>query len=493
MAYLSRRGFDRVAALVLAVLILGGSWFRHATFRSTDYDLAVVEQTLWKMSRGHGATSTLTAWNAFADHLSPILVPFAALYRLAATPLWLFAAQGVAIGIAYLAARPLARAAGLDEDGWPVRSLLVALFLSPAIWNAVLFDFHTTTLAVPVLMVGITAALRSHHRTMWLCLGALCILRDDLAVAGAAFAVMGWRSDERAGRRQRILLIAGALAWTGAGTKLAEAMGSTRHWDLRYGYLGDSAVDAALHLPSSLLALMQHLFVPENVIPVVALLLPLAFLPIGRPGWLALVGLLALPILAADDVNFRSPAFHYAAPLFPFLFAAAAATLARYSVVRATALASVASLANRQRRAGFALVATAAAGFAVIGPIETRALSIPAAAGADVRRALDTIAPSDAVVASTYVSAHLARRNDLRPFPAGILDVNWVTPLDPRVTDASAAAQDAIDVVVLARPSQVREMRLYGDAGTVLTRAGFERETFGSVTVYRRAEPRDTR
>ena len=243
---LSRRRGDRALALGLTLALFAASWSRHATFRSTDYDLAVVEQVLWKLANGHGATSTLTAWNAFADHFSPILLPFVALYRLAATPLWLFGAQAVALGLGVLCVRPLVRAAGLDDDGWHTRALLVAYVMNPAIWNAALFDFHTTTLAVPVLMIGITAALQSRHRTMWLSLAALCLLRDDLAIAGGVVAVMGWLSDDRRGRRQRALIVGMALVWTGVGTKLAEAMGSTRHWDVRYGYLGDSALDAGV-------------------------------------------------------------------------------------------------------------------------------------------------------------------------------------------------------------------------------------------------------
>ena len=59
-------------------------------------------------------------------------------------------------------------------------------------------------------------------------------------------------------------------------------------------------------------------------------------------------------------------------------------------------------------------------------------------------------------------------------------------PLDERVTDASADARESIDVVVLARPSQIHEVVLYDDAAAVLEQDGFSAERFGTVTVYRR-------
>lgn len=485
MVYLSRRRGDRLAALALTLTVFAASWFRHATFRSTNYDLAVVEQTLWKLSHGRGATSSLTAWNAFADHLSPILLAFAPLYRLAATPLWLFGAQAVAMGVGLLAVRPLARAAGLDERGWHARALVVAFALSPGLWNAALFDFHATTLAVPVVMIGLTAALRSQHRVMWLCLGALCLLRDDLAVAGAAIAVIGWRHDP-AGRRSRALLIGAAVAWTGFGAVLGAAMGSTRHWDARYGYLGDSAVDAARHLPQTLLALAQHVFVADNMLPLLALLVPLAFLPLGRPAWLGVTLVLALPILAAEDPNFTSPAYHYAAPLVPFLLAAAASTLGTNPVWgRKTAPGAAVRPQTRLAMAGV-VVAMAGAGFAAVGPPATGALRIPHADATDVARALATITPTDRVVATNYVGAHLAHRERLLPFPAAIAPVAWTFPLDPRVTAATEETRDNIDVVIVSWPVIGTEADVMDQAVAQLDKSGFEPEQFGTVTVYRR-------
>src|SRR5438552_18607113 len=74
---------DRVGLAVaagLAVLVFALSWYRHATFRSGTLDLAGFDQAIWKMAHFHSPQVTTIGWNAFADHLSPVLMLFVPLY-----------------------------------------------------------------------------------------------------------------------------------------------------------------------------------------------------------------------------------------------------------------------------------------------------------------------------------------------------------------------------------------------------------------------------
>src|SRR5882762_5948462 len=93
---LDRWSLAVAAGLAIAVFAL--SWYRHATFRSSTLDLAVFDQAIWKLAHFQAPQVTTIGWNAFADHLSPVLFLFVPLYWIASTPLWLFAAQGVALG-----------------------------------------------------------------------------------------------------------------------------------------------------------------------------------------------------------------------------------------------------------------------------------------------------------------------------------------------------------------------------------------------------------
>ncbi|HKN38792.1 MAG TPA: DUF2079 domain-containing protein, partial [Acidimicrobiia bacterium] len=182
----------------LAVALFALSWYRHATFRSSTLDLAVFDQAIWKLAHFQAPQVTTIGWNAFADHLSPVLLLFVPFYWVAATPLWLFAAQGLALGASYLALRPALDAAGTPR---PVAAALgVAYLFSPLLWNAALFDFHPTTLAVPFLLAGITCALTDRRKGLVLCCVAVLLLRDDLGPAVTALALVGaMRPAARAG------------------------------------------------------------------------------------------------------------------------------------------------------------------------------------------------------------------------------------------------------------------------------------------------------
>src|SRR5438067_4189559 len=121
----------------LAVAVFALAWHRPATFRSGTMDLAVFVQAMWKLAHFQAPQITTIGWNAFADHLSPVLLAFVPFYWAAATPLWLFAAQGLALGAGYLALRPALDAAGAPR---PVAAALgVGYLVSPLLWNAALF------------------------------------------------------------------------------------------------------------------------------------------------------------------------------------------------------------------------------------------------------------------------------------------------------------------------------------------------------------------
>ena len=231
-----RRSLGIAAALATAVFAL--AWYRHATFRSSTLDLAVFDQAIWKLAHFQAPQITTIGWNAFADHLSPVLLVFVPLYWVAATPLWLFAAQGLALGAGYLALRPALDAAGVPKGGHV--PLAVAYLFSPLLWNAALFDFHPTTLAMPLLLAGITAALTDRRRALVACCGAVLLLRDDLGPAVTVVALIGpFGPAARAagGLRLRLGLAATGMAWMAFGSLLGKAFGADRHWLYHYGYL----------------------------------------------------------------------------------------------------------------------------------------------------------------------------------------------------------------------------------------------------------------
>src|SRR6266571_4239831 len=93
--YLSWRRSILVSAIGFSLLVLVASWYRHATYRSTSYDLGVFDQALWLLAHGKSPFVTLIGTNIFFDHFSPVLVAFVPLYWIAATPFWLILVQSL--------------------------------------------------------------------------------------------------------------------------------------------------------------------------------------------------------------------------------------------------------------------------------------------------------------------------------------------------------------------------------------------------------------
>ena len=447
------RGALGVAA-ALAAALFAASWYRHATFRSDAFDLGVFQQAVWKLSRFDAPEVTLIGWNAFADHISPVLLLFVPLYWLRATPVWFFLAQAVAFGLGYLAVGPLAAAAGV-RDALATNGLRAVYAVSPLLWNAVLFDFHPTTLAVPALLAGITAALSGDVRAVLVVSTVLVLLRDDLGASVTVLAMVGAGAPGAWRQPWRWALGAGGLAVVVLGGKIGEAMGSDRHWDARYGYLGESPVDALVHPWTTVPRLAEAMGTARIAGLAVAVLLTMAFLPLLSPRRLLLSVALLAPVVAADDTNFLSLGVHYEAPVFPFLLLAAATGVARIlagSTDRAAE--DVPSLRPAIRRArapapvALVLAMTAVITFFTLGPPATDALTAPTVRREDAQRALALVRPGDGVTAINVLGPHVAHREVLRLFPYPFAHGDVGFPLSEKASEVSAAAAADIDVVL---------------------------------------------
>ena len=70
--YLSRDPWLLGLAVALAAAVTLASWYRHATFRSTSYDLGVFDQALWLLAHGKAASVTLIGRDVFLDHFPTV-------------------------------------------------------------------------------------------------------------------------------------------------------------------------------------------------------------------------------------------------------------------------------------------------------------------------------------------------------------------------------------------------------------------------------------
>jgi uncharacterized membrane protein len=345
------------------------------------------------MSRGRVPDISLLGRNLFSDHLSPVLVLFALPYRLAATPAWLIGIQALALGVTLLPLRALA-----DDEGAPRALVTVAVLLSAPLAAAAVFDFHPSTLATPFVAWTLLGARRGDVRlTTWAAF-AVVLCRADLGCVLIGIALVAAPAV-----RGRLLLI-GPVAVV-AGVIVPALLGNPGTWDPYYGNLGTGPVDALLHP----WRLGRAFFTGDALTTLVFWLLPVGFLPVLRPRWLAALVVGGLPVVLSQWAGTHLPWFHYGAPLAPLAIGGAIAAWGRGPL--------------RERQAAALLVAAVFAAALLIGPLSPRAPDSvrlwsvvrpqPAALGA----VLDAVPPDTPVAGINRALAHLMHRRNTYLFP----------------------------------------------------------------------------
>ena len=145
-------------ALLIALAGIGLAAYsiaRHNAFNSKAYDLGLHAQVWWNTAHGRLFASSIEVNNYLGDHVSPIILPLALLYRLWPDPRLLLLLQAAALA---LGAWPLALLARRRLQAiWPQQAHLAALLLAliyltyPALGFVNRFEFHEETLAAPLL------------------------------------------------------------------------------------------------------------------------------------------------------------------------------------------------------------------------------------------------------------------------------------------------------------------------------------------------------
>jgi uncharacterized membrane protein len=262
-------------------------------------DVVVYDQGLWALSRGFKPFSSVIQETLLEDHFGPGILGFGLLYRLVATPIWLFLAQA---GAAWWSVRLIARR--MAPSVGDLRAAIVggALLLSPPVAYALLFDFHSVTLAVPFALVAMFALEDGQPRRALLFGFMAALFRVEIGMAVVvAFAV--WPGP----RRNRLwtgLTLAGYLL---VALHFEKALGHDSYWPIHFGYLGSSPSAALMHP----MRLVRAFLSPDNAFKTVPWLGTGAFMALRRPRLLLPTAVLALPVILSQWPGTSGFRFHY--------------------------------------------------------------------------------------------------------------------------------------------------------------------------------------
>lgn len=399
---------------------------RYVSYHAPAYDLGFFDQLVGNLAAGRGWASSFIGYDFRGQHWEPILLVWAQLDRLVATPLWLLLVNSIALALAPLAAWRLARIwLGTASLAAPAAALATAL--SPIVLRTAAFDYHSEALTPLLTLLALDAAARRRWLTVAACCGVLILLKEDafLVVAGIGWLV--WRAESR---RAGLLLSAAALAAFAVVVGVFMPwvrQGRTTDVVARYAYLAAGshpagplqvATGSVLH-PGAWLA---HLTTGPALQGLAIALLPLALLPL-LSGWavLAAAPVLAVALLSSDPLQ-SSLQLHYGAEAFALLLACA---LLGWRRLRSWGL-----LRRFGRRAEVAFLIVALAAAVVVVPIRLDVASpVSDLTGIDrssaVGAVLDRVPAGVAVAASTGLVAHLSQRPHVTEFP-DVRGADWV-------------------------------------------------------------------
>ncbi len=318
-----------VAVVAYAVTFSYLTLLRYAAFEARALDMGNLNQAIWNTAHGNWfhLTNQPGTVNRLSLHVEPILLPIALLYRLYPQPPLLLVLQAVVVALGAIPLFALARYKLASE--WAALVFAILYLLNPTIQAANWLEFHPVTLAPTFLLAAFYYLIRNQpgRFALFAVLAASCKEEIALLVFMLGLYTLIIR------RRPRWGLITMGLSMTWAllavfGFQQLFADGNI-HWN-RYAYLGDSPSQMVWSLITRLDLVWAQLIRADAGGYLWSLLWPTGFLALFAPEVL----LLSLPSLAINLLADFAPMHQthtliYAAPIVPFVFAAAVSGLVR--------------------------------------------------------------------------------------------------------------------------------------------------------------------
>ncbi|MGI9539481.1 MAG: DUF2079 domain-containing protein [Miltoncostaeaceae bacterium] len=442
---------SRVDTATMAVALMSGAWAllmgglsvaRHRAFFTGRFDLGNMTQAVWSTAQGRPLETTDAATGEqfvrLGAHVDPILVVFTPLYWVWPSPEMLLVAQAIIVALGAFPAFWLGRR-WLGDDRLAVAAAAVYLLYPPLAW-ATLTEFHPVTLAAPLLLFAIWAA--EVRRYGLLALASLAALLTKEQV-GLALAVLGLWMVVRGARRAGAVLAGVSAAWVAIGVWLIiprfNSAGESAFIG-RYEALGDSPGGVVSGLVLRPWDAAEVAATPDRGGYLLALLLPLALLPLAAP----LLAAAAVPEILLNVLSNWWPQysieFQYVAVIAPFLIAASILGLARLRRARRPEV--LVRAMERPVPLAAGVVAWVALSGVVLGPLpwwsavplgsDNRSQEYSATAHTDAQRAGLAMIPDHVPVsAGNRFGAHLSERRRIHTFPV-VADAEWV------IVDATA-------------------------------------------------------
>lgn len=429
------------AAALYATLSLA----RHATFRSTGFDLGLFDQVVWHLSNIDTPASSLKGLESiFGDHLSPILVLLAPIRAVWPSPQALLVVQAC-----LLAASAVPLYLFASERLKRTSSLLITLayLLFGGLQAGVWFDVHEVAFAPLGIGLMLLAADRERPATALAWAVVLLLIKEDMGFVVAAFgvylALSGWRW-------HGLAAIVGGVGWylVATGLLIPAAAGGVSYQYWSYGQLGRDLPDALKAIAQAPWRLVEVAVQPFEKVRTLAYLFG-AWLGLGLVSPITLV---AVPLLAermlSENPQYWTLQGHYSMAIAPVLAFGAVDGLARLSGW------------TKGRVSPHRSQFVAAAGMSTLAVLLTAAFPLHRLFTPNLYRTPTEYRSASAAIARIPGSASLAASNRLVAHLADRNQIVLLGPSPPRTEYVIAAVNDPDPAAVFPNPDLASVRRL---------------------------------
>jgi len=331
------RSCRRMTGVVAVLLVVGLTYLslrQYYDFTAESYDLGIYSSVLWHTAHGNWFYDALRNDHFLGDHFGPILLAFAPLYLVKASPVWLLLVQTIALGLGALAVGMLT--ARLTRNATLVSVALLLYVANPYLHTLAALDFHLIALAIPVFLWMLYCLETARHA--WaLVLGGVALLVEESLAPGVVSIGVYLMVFRRECRWIGVTLAATAALWfllVVAVFLPYHGNGALTHWH-RFDNLGPDFKTAVFNLVTNpWLVFHEGLVTHYKFFYLVRLLLAVGFLPLLAWREATLMVPPALMMLLSSEAGLFKLGYHYSAAVLPFVLYSTIHGLAKLAELR---------------------------------------------------------------------------------------------------------------------------------------------------------------
>ncbi len=388
---------------------------RHASFNSTAYDLGIFDQTAWGYSQGEILLNTVRGVSLLGDHMHPILLIFAPLYKFLPMPETLLVLQSLALAVGAL---PIYWIARKRIGGVAAALVSVSYLLYPSLQYINMFDFHPEAFAVPLLLFALYFIDARKYAAAIAMLILTGLSKEHFPLALASVGMYVFLAQRK--RKLGLILAATGIIWLAVNFEilLPHFAGEAAYAHIQgYEYLGSSLGEAAKNAILNPQLVIGNVLAADKLAYLGLLFLPLgaaAAVVLGLPYLLLAAPFFAINLLRSHDLT-TAILYQHNAELIPFIYFAAI-----MGAQKLAGLLSLLKLNNRRIAVGvFILLATitAAAAYGPFTTIYDMSSFLPNGHTAAGKQLLKEIPGDASVSADPLTLPHLTHRKEAYMFP----------------------------------------------------------------------------